>query len=66
MRTSERRTRLACALFLLGAFSSPGIAQTAWFAAPLSRRFAQPLDGGRRRSADGGCSASTRRCAGSS
>ena len=37
---------LACALFLLGAFTLAGIAQTAWFAAPISRAFALPLDGG--------------------
>jgi CDP-2,3-bis-(O-geranylgeranyl)-sn-glycerol synthase len=36
----------ACAWFLLGAFVLAGIAQTAWFAAPLSRRFSQPVDGG--------------------
>lgn len=36
----------ACAWFLLGAFVLAGMAQTAWFAAPLSRRFAQPIDGG--------------------
>lgn len=37
----------ACALFLLAAFTIAGVAQTAWFAAPASRRFARPLDGGR-------------------
>ena len=36
----------ACAWFLVGAFILAGIAQTAWFAAPLSRRFAQPIDAG--------------------
>jgi CDP-archaeol synthase len=36
----------ACAWFLLGAFVLAGLAQTAWFAAPLSRRFAQPIDAG--------------------
>jgi CDP-2,3-bis-(O-geranylgeranyl)-sn-glycerol synthase len=39
---------VACGLFLLVAFMLAGLAQTAWFAAPASRRFAQPLDGGRR------------------
>ena len=38
---------IACGLFLLAAFTLAGAAQTAWFAAPLSRRFARPLDGGR-------------------
>lgn len=36
----------ACAGFLLVAFVLAGLAQTAWFASPLSRRFARPLDGG--------------------
>lgn len=36
----------ACAWFLLGAFVLAGMAQTAWFAAPLSRRFSQPIDAG--------------------
>jgi CDP-archaeol synthase len=36
----------ACAWFLLGAFVLAGMAQTAWFKAPLSRRFSQPIDGG--------------------
>ena len=36
----------ACAWFLLGAFVLAGMAQTAWFAAPLSRRFTFPIDGG--------------------
>jgi CDP-2,3-bis-(O-geranylgeranyl)-sn-glycerol synthase len=36
----------ACAWFLLGAFVLAGMAQTAWFAAPLSRRFSFPIDGG--------------------
>jgi hypothetical protein len=36
----------ACAWFLLAAFVVAGMAQTAWFAAPLSRRFSQPIDGG--------------------
>ena len=39
---------IACGLFLLAAFTLAGIAQTWWFATPISRRFAQPLDGGRR------------------
>jgi CDP-2,3-bis-(O-geranylgeranyl)-sn-glycerol synthase len=38
----------ACAWFLLGAFVLAGMAQTAWFASPLSRRFSQPIDGGAR------------------
>lgn len=37
---------LAAAMFLLAAFTLAGTAQTAWFAAPLSRAFALPLDGG--------------------
>lgn len=36
----------ACAWFLLGAFVLAGMAQTAWFAVPVSRRFSQPIDGG--------------------
>jgi hypothetical protein len=36
----------ACAWFLLAAFVLAGMAQTAWFAMPLSRRFSRPLDGG--------------------
>jgi CDP-2,3-bis-(O-geranylgeranyl)-sn-glycerol synthase len=36
----------ACAWFLLAAFVMAGMAQTAWFAAPLSRRFSHPIDGG--------------------
>ena len=36
----------ACAWFLLGAFVLAGMAQTAWFATPLSRRFSRPIDGG--------------------
>ena len=39
---------VACALFLLTAFTLSGIAQTGWFAAPVSRAFAVPLDGGLR------------------
>ena len=39
---------VACGLFLLAAFTLAGAVQTAWFAAPTSRRFAHPLDGGRR------------------
>ena len=38
----------ACAWFLLGAFVLAGMAQTAWFAMPLSRRFAWPIDRGAR------------------
>ena len=37
----------ACAWFLLGAFVLAGMAQTAWFKAPLSRRFSRPIDGGK-------------------
>ena len=39
---------VACGAFLLVAFTLAGVAQTAWFAAPLSQRFTQPLDGGHR------------------
>jgi CDP-2,3-bis-(O-geranylgeranyl)-sn-glycerol synthase len=37
----------ACAAFLIAAFTFAGACQTAWLAAPASRRFAMPLDGGR-------------------
>jgi hypothetical protein len=37
---------IACALFLIAAFVIAGVAQTAWFKAPLSQRLAIPLDGG--------------------
>src|SRR5207237_1983701 len=37
---------LACAWFLIAAFVIAGTAQTAWFAAPMSWRFAWPVDGG--------------------
>ena len=37
-----------CAMFLIAAFIFAGVLQTAWFALPLSRRFAVPLDGGAR------------------
>jgi CDP-2,3-bis-(O-geranylgeranyl)-sn-glycerol synthase len=37
---------LACAWFLVGAFVLAGVAQTAWFAAPVSRRLSWPVDGG--------------------
>jgi CDP-2,3-bis-(O-geranylgeranyl)-sn-glycerol synthase len=37
---------VACALFLIAAFVIAGVAQTAWFKAPMSQRFAIPLDGG--------------------
>jgi CDP-2,3-bis-(O-geranylgeranyl)-sn-glycerol synthase len=37
---------IACAAFLIAAFVLAGFAQTAWFATPLSRRIAVPLDGG--------------------
>jgi CDP-2,3-bis-(O-geranylgeranyl)-sn-glycerol synthase len=39
---------IACGVFLLAAFTAAGLAQTAWFTSPASRRFAQALDGGRR------------------
>ena len=39
---------LALAIFLMVAFVLAGMAQTAWFAAPVSRAFAVPLDGGGR------------------
>ena len=38
---------VACGLFLVTAFTLSGLAHTAWLAAPFSRRFAVPLDGGR-------------------
>ncbi len=38
---------VACGLFLVTAFTLSGGAHTAWLAAPFSRRFAVPLDGGR-------------------
>jgi hypothetical protein len=38
----------AAAVFLLAAFTLAGFAQTAWFAAPVSRTLAIPLDGGLR------------------
>lgn len=37
---------LVAALFILAAFTLAGMAQTAWFAAPASKAFAVPLDGG--------------------
>jgi hypothetical protein len=37
----------ACAFFLIAAFVMAGVAQTAWFATEISRRFAIPLDCGR-------------------
>jgi CDP-2,3-bis-(O-geranylgeranyl)-sn-glycerol synthase len=37
----------ACAAFLIAAFTLAGACHTAWLAAPSSRRFAVPLDGGR-------------------
>lgn len=37
---------VACALFLIAAFVIAGVAQTAWFKAPVSQRLAIPLDGG--------------------
>ena len=39
---------LACASFVLVAFTVAGIAQTAWFATPLSWKVAWPMDGRRR------------------
>jgi CDP-2,3-bis-(O-geranylgeranyl)-sn-glycerol synthase len=38
---------LACALFLVGAFTLAGTAQAFWLASDASRRWAWPLDGGR-------------------
>jgi CDP-2,3-bis-(O-geranylgeranyl)-sn-glycerol synthase len=35
-----------CAAFLVATFTLAGFCQTAWLAAPVSRRFAVPLDGG--------------------
>jgi CDP-2,3-bis-(O-geranylgeranyl)-sn-glycerol synthase len=37
---------VSCAAFLIVAFVLAGIAQTAWFATPISRRLAVPLDAG--------------------
>lgn len=37
---------VGCAAFLIASFVLAGSVQTAWFAAPLSRRCAWPLDGG--------------------
>ena len=37
---------VTCGVFLVTAFTLSGLAHTAWLAAPLSRRFAVPLDGG--------------------
>ncbi len=37
---------VACAWFLIAAFVIAGMAQTAWFATPMSRRFAWPVDCG--------------------
>jgi hypothetical protein len=37
---------VACSLFLITAFVIAGVAQTAWFKAPVSQRLAIPLDGG--------------------
>jgi len=39
---------LACALFLVAAMSVAGVAHTLWLRWPRSRRFAAPLDGGRK------------------
>jgi hypothetical protein len=39
---------LAAAVFLLAAFTLAGVAQTVWFASPMSRSFAVPLDAGLR------------------
>jgi hypothetical protein len=55
----------ACTWFLLGAFVLAGMAQTAWFATPLSRRFSRPIDGGQCSAGDVS-SATTRRFADSS
>lgn len=37
---------VACAVFLLAAFTLAGAAQTAWLATPASRLFAHPVDAG--------------------
>ena len=37
---------IACALFLLAAFTLAGAAHTAWLTSAASKRFAQPLDAG--------------------
>ena len=37
---------VACGSFLILAFVIAGLAQTAWFTSPASRRFAQPVDAG--------------------
>lgn len=37
---------MTCGVFLVTAFTLSGLAHTGWLAAPLSRRFAVPLDGG--------------------
>jgi len=43
-----RTDPFAAALFLLAAFTLAGVAQTAWFATPMSRAFAVPVDAGLR------------------
>src|SRR5262245_55035815 len=37
---------VSCALFILLAFTTAGVAQTWWFKSPRAARFAIPLDGG--------------------
>ena len=45
--TGTALNTVACGVFLVTAFALSGLAQIAWLAAPLSRRFAVPIDGGR-------------------
>lgn len=45
--TTVELNPLACAAFLIAAFTLAGACHTAWLATPSSRRFAVPLDGGR-------------------
>ena len=45
--TASTLNPLACGVFLVIAFTLSGLAHTAWLAAPVSRRLAVPLDGGR-------------------
>jgi hypothetical protein len=42
--TATALNPVACGWFLVLAFIIAGLAQTAWFSSPASRRFAQPLD----------------------
>jgi len=45
--TAQTADPVACAAFIILAFTAAGIAQTAWFKSALSERLAIPLDGGR-------------------